>query len=120
MLQSSKITQEDMANNPQAVIEVLGFYAENIVGKEKRSAPSLEEQVQKVSVSSIPELPQHAAPELKAVNVPPPPPLPPIAHSPGPIKKMNVPPPPPPMATAKTQPKDAVEHLHSEKGKQRR
>lgn len=34
LLQSSKITQEEMAKNPQAVLDVLEFYTENLAKKE--------------------------------------------------------------------------------------
>jgi ribosomal protein L12E/L44/L45/RPP1/RPP2 len=36
LLYQSQITKEEMASNPQAVIEVLGFFAENLAEKAKR------------------------------------------------------------------------------------
>jgi hypothetical protein len=36
MLQSSNITKEEMAENPQAVMDVLGFYAENLAKNQAR------------------------------------------------------------------------------------
>lgn len=36
MLQSSNITKEEMASNPQAVMDVLGFYAENLAKTQAR------------------------------------------------------------------------------------
>jgi serine/threonine-protein kinase CLA4 len=35
LLQSSKITQEEMTKNPQAVLDVLEFYSENFIAKSK-------------------------------------------------------------------------------------
>ena len=40
LLQSSKITQEEMTKNPQAVLDVLEFYSENFVTKPQERPPA--------------------------------------------------------------------------------
>jgi protein-serine/threonine kinase len=97
LLSQSHITKEDMANNPQAVIDVLGFFADNISSK-----PSKQEDIGgNATAISSPKLPADAKPvethlpqhmdetrsrsgsNLKKCNVPPPPPTrPPIVPRP--------------------------------------
>lgn len=101
MLQASNISKEDMASNPQAVMDVLGFFAGNM-DKKHRGEPSgiaIDEDVKNISfhdekLGPLPELPSASKDNLKKVNVPPPPP-PPIA---APIEA----PPQPPVAEEST------------------
>lgn len=89
MLQSSNITKEEMASNPQAVIEVLEFYAGNLAASAGNLVASGEgdaEEMPKLDdlKKSLPLLPNDTA-------------APPVPSSPSPAKKaVHVPPPPPP------------------------
>jgi protein-serine/threonine kinase len=91
MLQSSNISKEDMASNPQAVMDVLGFFAGNLAKQKHGAEPSgiaMDEEIKNGTVPSLPS--KDALVEgngssasskdnlaVKKINVPPPPPPPP-------------------------------------------
>lgn len=92
MLQSSNISKEDMASNPQAVMDVLGFFAGNLA-KQKHGAElsgiAMDEEIKSGMLPSLPSKdalvegngsPASSKDNLSAakkINVPPPPPPPP-------------------------------------------
>ncbi|KAJ3319662.1 hypothetical protein HDV06_006155 [Boothiomyces sp. JEL0866] len=94
LLKSSNISKEDMANNPQAVIEVLGFFAENIAKAETTaSSNALNQSMNNLSVSGSGHSRSDSAGNNleksgstnalnSANNVPPPPPLPAVKNLP--------------------------------------
>ncbi|KAJ3272564.1 Protein kinase [Terramyces sp. JEL0728] len=100
LLKSSNISKEDMANNPQAVIEVLGFFAENIAKADSGSTNALNQSTNNLSAAgsthsksdstgntleksgSTNALNTTSNISQQKKNVPPPPPLPAVKNLP--------------------------------------
>lgn len=68
MLQASNITQEEMASNPQAVIEVLGFYAGNLVNAGKDEESDIKMDDMKKSLPLLPESANSSPAPVKKAN----------------------------------------------------